>query len=70
MPGTARLAFKIELVSEIDPNRTLVDNLGRAIVSKITIKLEGSEIMSFLNADVFLSYCDLWLTSLSRNTVG
>ena len=33
VPGTARLAFKITLNSE-DANRTVVQNLGRAIVEK------------------------------------
>ena len=34
IPGTARVAFKIDLVSEADTNRTVVSNLGRAIVKK------------------------------------
>ena len=33
VPGTARLAFRITLNSE-DANRTVVQNLGRAIVKK------------------------------------
>ena len=36
VPGTERLAFKITLNSE-DANRTVVQNLGRAIVIKTTI---------------------------------
>ena len=33
-PKSTRLAFNIELISETDPNRTVVNNLGRAILKK------------------------------------
>ena len=45
VPGTARLAFKIALNSEY-VNRTVVQNLGRAIVKKTVIKISGNEVMS------------------------
>ena len=32
IPGTANLSFNIELTSTTDLNRTLVSNIGRAIV--------------------------------------
>ena len=32
IPGTVKLSFNIELSSPIDLNRTLVSNIGRAIV--------------------------------------
>ena len=38
VPGTANLSFNIELSSKADPNRTLVSNIGRAIVKKLAIK--------------------------------
>ena len=38
VPRTARLAFTIELTSK-DPNATVYQNLGRAIVKKTTIKI-------------------------------
>lgn len=62
VPGTVRLSFKLELESGSDENRTLAYNVGRAIVRKITVKLEGREVMSLNNADVFLVYADNWLT--------
>ena len=34
IPGMANLSFNIELSSTVDPNRTLVSNVGRAIVKK------------------------------------
>ena len=41
--GTANLSFNIELSSTADPNRTLVSNIGRAIVKKLAVKFEGNE---------------------------
>ena len=32
IPGMANLSFNIELTSTVDANRTLVSNIGRAIV--------------------------------------
>ena len=66
VPGTARVAFKIDLTSASDANRNIVANLGRAIVSQITVKLEGREVLSLNNADTFLIYSDLWLTKNER----
>ena len=52
VPGTVRLAFNISLTSR-DPNRTVVKNLGRAIVKKITNKVEVKEIQSIDDSDIF-----------------
>ena len=65
VPGTARLAFTIALDSE-DANRTVVQNLGRAIVKKLTIKISGNEVMSIGNSDVFHCYNDLWMTAQEK----
>ena len=65
--GTAKLAFTITLDSE-DVNRTVVQNLGRAIVKKLTIKISGNEVMSIDDFDVFHCYMynDLWKTAPER----
>ena len=57
--GTANLSFNIELTSAVDANRTLVSNIGRAIIKKLAVKFEGNEIMSVDNFDVFACYRDL-----------
>ena len=49
--GTARLAFKIGLDNE-DTNRTVVQNLGHAIVKKTTINISGNEVMPIDDSDV------------------
>ena len=70
IPGTANLSFNIELTSAVDANRTLVSNIGRAIVKKLAVKFEGNEIMSVDNFDVFACYRDLWKTkSEKRNAI-
>ena len=66
VPGTASLAFKITLNSE-DANRTVVQNLGRAIVKKTIIKISGNEVMSLYDSDVYHCYNDLWKTSQEEN---
>ena len=70
IPGTVNLSFNIELTSAIATNRTLVSNIGRAIVKKLAVKFEGNEIMSVDNLDVFACYQDLWKTkSVKRNAI-
>ena len=54
--GTADLSFNIELTSTVDPNRTLVSNIGRAIVKKLAARFEGNEIMSVDGFDVLPCY--------------
>ena len=66
----ANLSFNIELTSVIDANRTLVSNIGRAIVKKLAVKFEENEIMSVDDFDVFACYRDLWKTkSEKRNAI-
>ena len=52
IPGMANLSFNIELTSAVDANRTLVSNIGRAIVKKLAVKFKGNEIMSVDNFDM------------------
>ena len=66
----ANLSFNIELSSTIDTNRTLVSNIGRAIIKKLAVKFEGNEIMSIGDYDIFTCYRDLWKTkSEKRNAI-
>ena len=70
IPGMANLCFNIELTSATDTNRTLVSNIGRAIIKKLAVKFEGIEIMSVDNFNVFACYRDLWKTkSEKRNAI-
>ena len=68
--GMENLSFNIELTSTADPNRTLVSNIGRAIIKKLAVKFEGNEIMSLDDYDLFACYRDLWKTkSEKRNAI-
>ena len=70
IPGTANLSFNIDLTSTADPNRTLVSNIGRAIIKKLAVEFEGNELLSIDNYDVFPCYRDLWKTkSEKRNAI-
>ena len=70
IPGMANLSFNIELTSAVDANRTLVSNIGWAIIKKLAVKFEGNEIMSIDDFNVFTWYRDLWKTkSEKRNAI-
>ena len=66
IPGTVNLSFNIELSSASDLNRTLVSNIGRAIIKKLAVKFEGNQIMSVHDYDVFACYRDLWKTKSEK----
>ena len=65
IPGTTKLTFNITLAGT-DVNRTLVGNLGRNIIRKLVVKLEGNEIISTDDYDILYSYHDCWKTTTER----
>ena len=65
IPGTTKLTFNISLAGT-DVNRTLVKNLGRNIIRKLVVKLDGNEIISIDDYDVLFSYIDSWKTATER----
>ena len=65
IPSTTKLTFNITLVGT-DVNRTLVENLGRNIIRKLIVKLEGNEIISTDDYNVLYSYYDCWKTATER----
>jgi len=70
-PGSAYVTFKLGLTSEAggnqDLNRTIVNNIGRAIVKAVSIKLQNKEIFSLNNSDIYYCYKDLWKTTKERD---
>ena len=69
IPSTTKLTFNFSLAGT-DVNRTLVGNLGRNIIRKLVVKLEGNEIISIDYYDVLYSYYDCWKCTTERlNTV-
>ena len=69
IPGTANLSFNVELISAVVANRTLVSNIGRAIIKKLAVKFEGNEIISIDDFDVLACYRDLWKTKSEKNAI-
>ena len=65
IPSTTKLTFNITLAGT-DVNRTLVKNLGRNIIRKLVVKLEGNEIISIDDYDVLFSHIDSWKTATER----
>ena len=65
IPSTTKLTFNITLAGT-DVNRTLVGNLGRNIIRKLVVKLEGNEIISIDDYDILYSYYDCWKTATER----
>ena len=60
-----KLTFNISLAGT-DVNRTLVKNLGRNIIRKLAVKLEGNEIINIADYDVLYSYYDCWKCTTER----
>ena len=67
IPKTTKLTFSISL-SGTDANKTLVKNLGRNIIRELVVKLEGNEIISTDDCDIFYSY-DCWKNTTERRNV-
>ena len=65
IPSTTKLTFNISLAGT-DENRTLVKNLGRNIIRKLVVKLEGNEIISIDDYDILYSYYDCWKCKTER----
>ena len=65
IPSTTKLTFTISLAGT-DVNRTLVKNLGRNIIRKLVMKLEGNEIISIDDYDVLYLYYDCWKCTTKR----
>ena len=66
IPSTTKLTFNITLVGT-DVNRTLVGNLGRNMIRKLVVKLEGNEIISTDDYDILYSYYDCWKCMTERH---
>ena len=65
IPNTTKLTFNITLAGT-DVNRTLVKNLGRNIIKKLVVKLDGNEIISIDDYDILYSFYDCWKTATER----
>ena len=65
IPIATKLTFNISL-SGTDANKTLVKNLGRNIIRKFVVKLEGTEIIGNDDCDILYSYYHHWKSRTER----
>ena len=65
IPNTTKLTFNISLAGT-GVNRTLVGNLGKNIIRKLVVKLEGNEIVRIDDHNILYSYYDCWKTATER----
>ena len=65
IPGATKFTFNISLWGT-DKNRTLVKNLGRNIIRKLVVKLEGNVIIGTDDCNILYSYYDCWKTKYER----
>ena len=65
VPGTQMLTFDLNLTSK-DKNQGIVNNIGRSLVAKKTLKLGNKSIEVIDNADILDTYMDLYLTKEDR----
>ena len=65
VPNTPRITFDLELDSK-DKTRSVVPNIGRAIVATKVLTLGSTDIQTILNADVVDTFRDLYLSKTDR----
>ena len=74
VPDTTKITFNLEIEST-DKTRSVVNNVGRALVKKRSSWLKGIDIIN--NSDIYDTYKELYLSkkrtrrkATSRHTVG
>ena len=65
VPGSVRLLFDIDVGGHA--NNTLVNNLGRNLVSNFKVVLGGETLQDTKRYDLFMTYQDLFLPKNERN---
>ena len=64
VPGSVRLAFNLDVTGHA--NNTLVNNIGRNLVSNFKVMLGGETLQDTNRYDLFMTYQDLFLSTKSR----
>ena len=66
VPGSFYFSFKLDVKSDQDKKRTIVQNIGRKIVKKMVISFEGKEIVSIEDYDELFTYFDFFLSKKEK----
>ena len=61
VPDTTKIAFNLDIEST-DKTRSIVNNLGRALVRKKVLMLGSKDIKTVNNSDVYEKFKDLYLS--------
>ena len=64
VPGSVYLAFNIDVAGHV--NNTLVNNIGRSLVSNFKVVLGGETLQDTKRYDLFMTYQDLFMSSKER----
>ena len=67
VPGTVYLSADVDLSG--DAKNSVVNNLGRNLVSKLVVKWGTENILHVDNYDIYATFKDLWLTEEERNNM-
>ena len=65
VPGSVRLSFNLVVTGHA--NNTVVNNIGRNLVSNFKVELGGETLQDTKRYDLFMSYHDLFLSTNDRN---
>ena len=66
VPGSFYISFELDVKSDKDKKRTIVQNIGRKIVKKMVILFKGKEIVSIEDYDELFSYFDFFLSKKEK----
>ena len=61
VPDTVKIAFNLDIEST-DKTRSIVNNLGRALVRKKVLMFGSKDISTIYNSDVYEKFKDLYLS--------
>ena len=64
VPGSVKLTFNLDVTGHV--NNTLVNNVGRNLVSNFKVVLGGETLQDTKRYDLFMTYQDLFLSTKSR----
>ena len=65
VPDTVKITFNLDITS-IDKTRSVVNNVGRALVKKEVLMLGPKEIDTINNSGIYGTYKDLYLSEKER----
>ena len=66
VPGSLKLTFDLKLISSLNTRYT-VNNIAKALITQLVIQINGEEINTIQDFDLWQLYKDLWLTEKERN---